>query len=40
MDLFRQEVLMTLNPVAERDIEEIVDTIFLPLVHGRPAMQD
>jgi AcrR family transcriptional regulator len=33
MDLFRQEVLMTLNPVAEQDIEEIVDTIFLPLVH-------
>jgi AcrR family transcriptional regulator len=34
MDLFRQEVLMTLHPVTERDIEEIVDTIFLPLVHG------
>jgi AcrR family transcriptional regulator len=40
MDLFRQEVLMTLNPVAERDIEEIVDTIFLPLVHGGSATKE
>lgn len=31
-DLLRSEVLMTLRPVAPEVIEEIVDTIFLPLV--------
>ena len=31
-DLFRHEVLMTFQPVSRADIEEIVDTIFLPLV--------
>jgi AcrR family transcriptional regulator len=31
-DLFRHEVLMTLKPVPLETIEEIVDTIFLPLV--------
>lgn len=40
MDLFRQEVLMTLNPVTEQDIEEIVDTIFLPLVHEGSATKE
>lgn len=33
-DLFRYEVLMTLNPLSEEVIAEIVDTIFLPLVYG------
>ncbi|MGA7050397.1 MAG: TetR/AcrR family transcriptional regulator [Mycobacterium sp.] len=33
VDLFRYEILMTLQPVADDVIEEIVDTIFLPLVH-------
>jgi hypothetical protein len=32
-DLFRYEILMTLRPLSEEAIEEIVDTIFLPLVH-------
>jgi hypothetical protein len=32
-DLLRHEVLMTLQPVSDEAIEEIVDTIFLPLVH-------
>jgi AcrR family transcriptional regulator len=37
IDLFRHEVLMTLQPVSDEVIEEIVDTIFLPLVHrGNP----
>ncbi len=40
MDLLRQEVLMTLHPVTERDIEEIVDTIFLPLVRGGSATKE
>jgi AcrR family transcriptional regulator len=31
-DLFRHDVLMTLEPVPDETIEEIVDTIFLPLV--------
>jgi len=34
-DLFRHELLMTLRPASRETIEEIVDTIFLPLV--RPA---
>jgi AcrR family transcriptional regulator len=32
VDLFRHELLMTLQPVADEVIEEIVDRIFLPLV--------
>lgn len=32
VDLFRHELLMTLQPVAEEVIEEIVDDVFLPLV--------
>ena len=31
-DLFRHELLMTLRPASRETIEEIVDTIFLPLV--------
>ncbi len=31
-DLLRGETMMTLRPVAPEVIEEIVDTIFLPLV--------
>jgi AcrR family transcriptional regulator len=34
-DLLRHEALMTLNPVSESTIIEIVDDIFLPLVLGR-----
>ncbi|MEY9484867.1 AcrR family transcriptional regulator [Streptomyces calvus] len=36
-DLLRGETMMTLRPVAPEVIEEIVDTIFLPLVGRRPA---
>lgn len=32
VDLFRHELLMTLKPLTDETIEEIVDTIFLPLV--------
>ena len=32
VDLFRYELMMTLKPVADEVIEEIVDTVFLPLV--------
>lgn len=32
VDLFRYEVMMTLQPVADEVIEEIVDDVFLPLV--------
>jgi AcrR family transcriptional regulator len=36
--LFRYEILMTLKPVPDNVLEEIVDSIFLPLVHrGDPA---
>ncbi len=39
VDLFRHELLMTLRPVADGVIEEIVDDIFLPLVRlGAAAM--
>lgn len=31
-DLLRAELLMTLRPIPEVDIEEIVDTLYLPLV--------
>ena len=33
-DLFRHEALMTLAPVPESVIQEIVDDIFMPLVTG------
>jgi AcrR family transcriptional regulator len=33
-DLFRYELLATMQPVSDETIEEIVDTIFLPLVRG------
>jgi AcrR family transcriptional regulator len=32
LDLFRYEILMTLQPLSDDAIEEIVDTIFLPLL--------
>ncbi len=32
VDLFRHELMMTLQPVPQRVIEEIVDDVFLPLV--------
>jgi AcrR family transcriptional regulator len=36
-DLFRHDLLMTLKPLTDEAIEEIVDTIFLPLVRlGAP----
>lgn len=35
VDLFRHEILMTLRPLTDEAIEEIVDTIFLPLL-GSP----
>lgn len=31
-DLLRAELLMTLRPIPDADVEEIVDTLFLPLV--------
>src|ERR1700722_6485013 len=33
VDLFRYEIMLTLQPMSDEAIEEIVDTIFLPLVH-------
>jgi AcrR family transcriptional regulator len=37
VDLFRYEVLFTLRPPSEETIEEIVDTVFLPLLDlGKP----
>ena len=35
VDLFRYEILTKLRPVPDAVIEEIVDTIFLPLVRLR-----
>lgn len=35
VDLFRYEILMTLRPLSDEAIEEIVDTIFLPLLEWR-----
>ncbi len=32
VDLFRHELVMTMQPVTDEVIEEIVDDIFLPLV--------
>ncbi|MDM3973196.1 TetR/AcrR family transcriptional regulator [Mycobacterium marseillense] len=37
VDLFRYEVLMTLRPLPDEAIEEIVDTVWLPLLEGRKA---
>ena len=34
LDLFRYELVSTLKPVPDNVIEEIVDTIFLPLVRS------
>lgn len=34
-DLWRHEILMTLQPLSDAAIEEIVDTIFLPLLASR-----
>jgi len=34
VDLFRYEILSTLRPISDEAIEEIVDTIFLPLLAG------
>ena len=36
-DLYRHEVMMTLAPVADETLEEIVDEVFLPLVTPRPG---
>lgn len=35
VELFRYEILMTLQPLSDSTIEEIVDTIFLPLLESR-----
>jgi AcrR family transcriptional regulator len=35
-DLYRHEILMTLQPVPEPVIEEILDEVFLPLVRAEP----
>ncbi|MCV7028951.1 TetR/AcrR family transcriptional regulator [Mycobacterium sherrisii] len=35
VELFRYEILMTLRPLSDEAIEEIVDTIFLPLLESR-----
>jgi hypothetical protein len=35
VDLLRYEMLMTLRPLSDEAIEEIVDTIFLPLLDWR-----
>ncbi|GFG95558.1 TetR/AcrR family transcriptional regulator [Mycobacterium timonense] len=37
VDLFRYEVLMTLRPLSDAAIEEIVDTVWLPLLDRRKA---
>nr|WP_232236430.1 TetR/AcrR family transcriptional regulator C-terminal ligand-binding domain-containing protein [Nocardia sp. BMG51109] len=34
-DLLRQEFMMTFSPVPDRVLEEIVNTLFLPLVQPR-----
>lgn len=34
-NLFRYELGMTLQPVSDETIEEIVDTVFLPLLESR-----
>jgi AcrR family transcriptional regulator len=35
VDLFRYEILMTLRPLSDEAIEEIVDTVWLPLLDRR-----
>jgi AcrR family transcriptional regulator len=35
VDLFRYEILMTLRPLSDEAIEEIVDTVWLPLLEWR-----
>jgi AcrR family transcriptional regulator len=35
VDLFRHELVMTLQPLSDETIEEIVDTVFLPLLEWR-----
>jgi len=35
VNLFRYEIIMTLQPLSDETIEEIVDTIFLPLLDWR-----
>lgn len=37
VELFRYEILMTLQPLPDSAIEEIVDTIFLPLLDWRKS---
>ena len=37
VDLFRYEILMTMRPLSEESIEEIVDGIFLPLIEQRKS---
>jgi AcrR family transcriptional regulator len=37
VDLFRHEILMTMRPLSEEAIEEIVDGIFLPLIEQRKS---
>lgn len=37
VELFRYEILMTLQPLPDEAIEEIVDTIFLPLLDWRKS---
>jgi hypothetical protein len=39
LDLLRHEMLMTLQPVSEEAIAEIVDDIFLPLVRKESEAQ-
>lgn len=38
VDLFRYEVLMTLRPLPDEAIEEIVDTVWLPLLERRNGL--
>jgi AcrR family transcriptional regulator len=35
VDLFRHELVMTLQPLSDETIDEIVDTVFLPLLEAR-----
>jgi AcrR family transcriptional regulator len=39
-DLLRHEILTTFAPVPDHVLEEIVDTVFLPLARLRPAERD
>lgn len=41
VDLFRYEIMFTLQPVPDRTIEEIVDEVFLPLIKpNEPGVSD